>query len=434
MQPTSRHDTGLTPPRATRPLSRSVAVVRHWNGGPVDADVYAGDPEAERRYLRAVQRNHMTTNRLAVGGAADVAYNHAIGMSGTLYELRGDDIQGAHCPGMNHQSHGVLLMLGNGQKLTAAAARTLADYVERHQKRYGTDRQDDHRDHRPTTCPGNQIASLNTVSKLRDYADTVESSDAAPERPTELPSRREWVTLGDTGSRVLEWQELLAELLPDHPDAHRPDGDFGPLTKRLTLAAYELVELTASDPDRPRVGRASVKAVENKLDERRSRQQTQPSPPAIEDVSRPVLRLTEPMQRGDKVRYLQQRIERFGFDAGSSGIYGPRTERGVRQFQASARITVDGIVGPQTWAALANFAGDRTPELGRLLYNTSPMQRGEDVEKLQQRLASSGHSPGRADGVFGPATESAVRRFQMSAGITVDGIVGPETWGELWKR
>ncbi len=35
------------------------------------------------------------------------------------------------------------------------------------------------------------------------------------------------------------------------------------------------------------------------------------------------------------------------------------------------------------------------------------------------------------DGSFGPATKSAVKRFQYCDYLTQDGIVGPQTWGEL---
>jgi peptidoglycan hydrolase-like protein with peptidoglycan-binding domain len=41
-----------------------------------------------------------------------------------------------------------------------------------------------------------------------------------------------------------------------------------------------------------------------------------------------------------------------------------------------------------------------------------------------------GHSTA-IDGIFGPATESAVRSVQAAAGVTVDGIVGPVTWEKL---
>ena len=40
----------------------------------------------------------------------------------------------------------------------------------------------------------------------------------------------------------------------------------------------------------------------------------------------------------------------------------------------------------------------------------------------------------RFDRKFGPSTDQAVRRFQRGANITVDGIVGPQTWTKLLGR
>ncbi|MGO3126915.1 MAG: peptidoglycan-binding protein [Luteimonas sp.] len=57
--------------------------------------------------------------------------------------------------------------------------------------------------------------------------------------------------------------------------------------------------------------------------------------------------------------------------------------------------------------------------------------RGPAVSDLQTRLAAAGFSPGTADGIFGARTESAVRSYQSSRGIEVDGVVGPNTWAQL---
>jgi cell wall-associated NlpC family hydrolase len=57
--------------------------------------------------------------------------------------------------------------------------------------------------------------------------------------------------------------------------------------------------------------------------------------------------------------------------------------------------------------------------------------RGPAVSDLQSKLKAAGFDPGPVDGSFGPRTEAAVRRFQASRGITVDGWVGPQTWGQL---
>lgn len=57
--------------------------------------------------------------------------------------------------------------------------------------------------------------------------------------------------------------------------------------------------------------------------------------------------------------------------------------------------------------------------------------RGLAVRDLQSRLTALGMAPGPIDGIFGPLTEAAVRRFQASRGLTVDGIVGPATFVAL---
>jgi hypothetical protein len=55
---------------------------------------------------------------------------------------------------------------------------------------------------------------------------------------------------------------------------------------------------------------------------------------------------------------------------------------------------------------------------------------GADVEELQRLLSVSGF-PCDVDGDFGPLTDQAVREFQASHHLAVDGVVGPQTWGAL---
>lgn len=58
--------------------------------------------------------------------------------------------------------------------------------------------------------------------------------------------------------------------------------------------------------------------------------------------------------------------------------------------------------------------------------------RGPSVSALQQRLNELGASIA-VDGIFGNGTRQAVINFQSKNSLTPDGIVGPATWGALWK-
>ena len=64
--------------------------------------------------------------------------------------------------------------------------------------------------------------------------------------------------------------------------------------------------------------------------------------------------------------------------------------------------------------------------------------RGPVVEFLQTQLDKDGYrlnrgrKPGAGiDGVFGYMTDKAVKQFQKDEGLTVDGVVGPNTWNTL---
>lgn len=69
-------------------------------------------------------------------------------------------------------------------------------------------------------------------------------------------------------------------------------------------------------------------------------------------------------------------------------------------------------------------SGSAAPGLPRL---ARPHMQGEEIRRIQRRLVELGFGPLDLDGIFGPATDAAVRRFQAARGLDVDGIVGPRT-------
>ena len=61
-----------------------------------------------------------------------------------------------------------------------------------------------------------------------------------------------------------------------------------------------------------------------------------------------LLFLRRPMLRGDDVAELQSRLDALGFETGKpDGIFGPQTERGLRDFQLNRGLAIDGLSGPQ---------------------------------------------------------------------------------------
>src|SRR2546427_450963 len=57
---------------------------------------------------------------------------------------------------------------------------------------------------------------------------------------------------------------------------------------------------------------------------------------------------------------------------------------------------------------------------------------GAEVSRIQTALRALGLYPGPVDGDFGGGTLAAVKAFQRSSGLQVDGAVGPDTWAALF--
>jgi peptidoglycan hydrolase-like protein with peptidoglycan-binding domain len=120
---------------------------------------------------------------------------------------------------------------------------------------------------------------------------------------------------------------------------------------------------------------------------------------------------------GDNVVAIQYLLRHHGSDIEVDGDFGEQTDGAVRAFQTSKGLTVDGVVGPETWGALwVTLRKGTTGSDAVLALQTLLNLRGQDIA---------------IDGDFGDQTDGAVRAFQKAKGLTVDGVASPQTWAAL---
>lgn len=105
-------------------------------------------------------------------------------------------------------------------------------------------------------------------------------------------------------------------------------------------------------------------------------------------------------------------------------LHGKGDSRAMPQARPDGRRDSGATRAPQPTTPRSTAA----PIAGAPLLKTA--SRGTDVITAQELLKASSARID-ADGVFGPATQAAVRSFQSAKGLKADGIVGPRTWGAL---
>ena len=159
---------------------------------------------------------------------------------------------------------------------------------------------------------------------------------------------------------------------------------------------------------------------------------------------------------GEDIRTIQRQLNRIRRNYPSipaipdaNGFFDAATRAAVVQFQKIFNLTPDGIVGKATWYKIKQIynavkkvselysEGITISEVERIFGETLRQgNRGRDVRAIQYFLNFLGFFNDRlpqikVDGIFGPATENAVRQFQSQYGLAVDGIVGRNTWNAI---
>ena len=128
--------------------------------------------------------------------------------------------------------------------------------------------------------------------------------------------------------------------------------------------------------------------------------------------------------KGNVARIQSTLNERYGLNIAVDNLYGIETRKALvkglqielnKQF--GSKLAVDGIFGTNTYNACINV---RKGAKGNITYLIQAMLvcHSFDID---------------ADGIFGPATEIAVKEFQKRNGLSVDGIVGKNTFNKLFK-
>ena len=160
----------------------------------------------------------------------------------------------------------------------------------------------------------------------------------------------------------------------------------------------------------------------------------------------------------DDVRTAQLRLNRISANYPSipkiavvDGIFGTDTEAAVRRFQEIFNLTPDGVIGKSTWYTIQNIY------IGVKKLNDLNAE-GITLEEVTQQypgslsLGSTGGGtrnlqfflnylsgfyntipPVPGDGVFGQSTADAVRAAQRTFGLPVDGVVGEQTWNQIYR-
>ncbi|MBE5040124.1 peptidoglycan-binding protein [Ructibacterium gallinarum] len=134
------------------------------------------------------------------------------------------------------------------------------------------------------------------------------------------------------------------------------------------------------------------------------------------------------------------------------GVFDLETEAAVKEFQRIFNLTQDGIVGKATWykifyifttvkrLAELDSEGITLESVSRQYKNALTFgDRGEGVRLIQYFLnviaEFNDYIPAiNIDGIFGPATQNAVKAFQQSAGLPETGVVDETTWNALLEN
>lgn len=121
------------------------------------------------------------------------------------------------------------------------------------------------------------------------------------------------------------------------------------------------------------------------------------------------------------VERAQRLLRLYGYNPGRpDGKMGPQTRSTIAQFQEARSLKVNHFIDKATWAELTRFEDNGLVVDGEV-----------NIRAVQEALGRAGFHPGGIDGKMGRRTIGALKAFQKSAGLKVDGKIGFNTLNEL---
>jgi peptidoglycan hydrolase-like protein with peptidoglycan-binding domain len=145
------------------------------------------------------------------------------------------------------------------------------------------------------------------------------------------------------------------------------------------------------------------------------------TPAAPETQSR-----SQPISKTDltpvEIRKLQTALNEAGYDAGPvDGVWGGKTDEALRDFKKAKELEPNAVLDDNTILALGFSRGEfQEPPSPEMLSKS-------DVRQVQEALNKEGYSVGAVDGVWGPATASALRNYQEAKGLEPTGRLDHDT-------
>ena len=220
---------------------------------------------------------------------------------------------------------------------------------------------------------------------------------------------------------------VKAILSPDAKYYAAQKDDEGDDIRRIQMRLYELGYLATADLVTGHYGDSTESAVKkmqevNSLDQDGKVGRKTMNLLYSEDVKPNMLSFGE---TSDVVLAAQKRLKLLGYMTSEpDGNYGSDTVMAVKQFQSRNDQIVDGYLGPSTRIALNSE--EAIPNGLRLGDN------GETISKVQDMLSKLGYiHSGNVTGYYGEITENAVKLFQRTNNLSVDGTVGAQTMAML---